>query len=435
MRRPHGAALAFLVLLTVSYGLPCQLLEAPRTARRSGLLDLGVRRVSLGPGAAPSAPSADLMAVGAGSREFACSLYRELVQGDGNLVFSPLSISTAMAMAYAGARGRTAEQLAEVLHFELPPERLHPAFGELSLRLKPSGPSGDDQPILRMVNGLWSLRGLRCQQSFTDTLALHYGAEPQELDFAGDPEGARRTINASVAEATGGRIAELIPASDEFAAAVLVITDAVYFRGYWRQAFLERHTCPAPFHRLHGDPVSVEMMHKTQDLEYARREGYQAVRLPYYGGPQSMVVVLPDAGSFEAVEGALTGERIADTLAGLVRTPVKLGLPKFRFARGADLAATLAAMGAPDAFDAGADFAGITGSPGLYIDRVEHKATIDVNEKATEATAGTAVVMLGIAGDDPVDFIADRPFLFLIVDEPTGALLFMGRVMDPTAAT
>lgn len=372
-------------------------------------------------------------AVAAGHRQFACSLYHELAQGDGNLVFSPFSVSSAMAMAYAGARGRTAEELAEVLHFDLPSERLHAALGRLRLRLEGRARPGERAPRLRIANGLWGQRGVGCLESFRRTLEAHYGAPLRELDLVGDPAGSRRAINRAIEEATEGRITGLVP-DGAIEGAPLVVTDAAYFRAYWHHQFRESLTHYQPFYRLNGDSVAVQMMHQTRAFPYVRGEGYQALSLPYYGREQAMVVVLPDTGSFAAVEAAVGSGHIGAMIEGLEDRNANVGLPKFRFSRGADLVPAFRALGAPHAFAGGADFSGVSGQLGLYIGAVRHMATIAVNERWTEAAAGTVVEWMREMGPGkPVDFVADRPFLFLIVDKPTGAILFMGRVMDPTA--
>ncbi|HOS95428.1 MAG TPA: serpin family protein [Armatimonadota bacterium] len=382
---------------------------------------------------APKVPDADLKALADGNREFACALYHELAGGEGNLVFSPMSISTAMAMAYAGARGRTAEQLADVLHFDLPSERLHPAFNSICLALQPPQGADDKTVKLTMLNALWAQKGGHYLDSFLDTLAANYDAGMHELDIAGDPAGACKAINRWIKEATGGRIAELAPAGGMNGVA-LAVTNAVYFRGYWNYQFDEKDTHDEPFHRLDGDRVTVKMMHQTHSFDYCEGDGYQAVSLPYYFERQSMVVVLPQAGQFEHVEAALDGDFVSGLQGHLRGTRVELGLPRLGFSGTAELAQVLARMGAPDAFSDGADFSGITGSPGLFISNVCHGAFLSVNEKWTEAAAATEVAWKSMEEpSQPVRLIADRPFMFLIVDRPSGAILFMGRVMDPTA--
>lgn len=382
---------------------------------------------------APMVPDADLKALADGNREFACSLYHEIAGGEGNLVFSPMSVSTAMAMAYAGARGRTAEQLADVLRFDLPPERLHPAFNSICIALQP--PQGADEKTVKltMLNALWAQKGGRYLDSFLDTLAANYDAGMHELDIAGDPAGACKAINHWISQATGGRIADLVPGGAMNGVA-LAVTNAVYFRGYWNYQFDEKDTHDEPFHRLSGDRVTVKMMHQTHSFDYGEGDGYQAVSLPYYFGRQSMLVVLPQAGQFDSVEAALDADFVAELQARLRGARVELGLPRLSFAGRAELASVLARMGAPDAFAGEADFSGITGRPGLWISEVRHGAFLSVNEKWTEATAATEVAWKSTEEpSQPVKFVADRPFLFLIVDKPTGAVLFMGRVMDPTA--
>jgi len=385
---------------------------------------------------APKIAEADAEALAEGNREFACALYRELATGEGNLVFSPHSVSVAMAMAYAGARGETAKQLADVLHFTLPQERLHPAFGALDWSLRRPGEEPDRRLVLNELNAVWTGRGWTFLEPFLDTLSVNYDTGMRELDFAGDAEGARRAINQWVKKATEGRIGELVTKGDFSDLTALVLTNAVYFRAHWAQEFEKRETKKQPFHRLTGGDVRCEMMHQSTYTGSFRGEGFDAVRLPYFGGRQSMVAVLPDEGSFAAVEAALDAEMVSDILGNPQKGSVEVGLPKFRFEGGADLARVLAEMGAPDAFDLGAaDFSGMTGKRDLFISHVRHKAFVSVNEKWTEAGAATAAQadLDAAALRRPARVILDRPFLFLIVDEDSGAVLFLGRVMDPTA--
>jgi len=384
---------------------------------------------------APAVPEADLKVLAEGNREFACALYHELPAGDGNLVFSPLSVSVTMAMVYAGARGQTAEQLADVLHFTLPQERLHPAFSQTDLALRRPGQEPDKRLVLNELNAVWAGKGWTFLERFLDTLSVNYDTGMRELDFARDAEGSRHAINQWVEKATEGRIDELVPKGDFSDLTALVLTNAVYFRAHWAQEFEKRETKKQPFHRLTGGDVRCQMMHQSTYTGSFRGEGFDAVRLPYFGGRQSMVAVLPDEGSFAAVEAALDAEMVSDILGNPQKGSVEVGLPKFRFEGGADLARLLAGLGAPDAFDLGtADFSGMTGKRELFISHVRHKAFISVNEKWTEAGAATAAqAEMSAAPSRPVRVILDRPFLFFIVDRDSGAVLFLGRVMDPTA--
>jgi len=391
-------------------------------------------RSALARDTAPVVSEADMAALAAGNRAFACELYQQLASADGNLVFSPLSISTALAMAYAGAEGDTATQLAQALHFTLPAERLHAAFNKLDLSLEPSGQDADKQLALNIVNALWTQQGWTYLDSFLDTLAVDYDAGMHEMDFENDREAARQAINQWVSDATQGRIPELIPNGALDDAVRMVLTNAIYFRAYWASQFSESATVDQPFHRLDGSSVTAKMMHQVHSFGYARADEYRAVSLPYFADKQSMVVVLPDEGAFPAVSDSVDGDWVAALLAGLEATQVDLGFPRFEFSGSADLAEILQALGATDAFSADlADFSGITGQRDLYIQQVRHKAFISVNEKWTEAAGATDVEFgeTSVPIAEPVT--VDRPFLFFIVDNGTGAVLFVGRVLDPTA--
>jgi len=305
----------------------------------------------------------------------------------------------------------------------------------MDLALRRPGQEPDQRLLLNELNAIWTGKGWTFLEPFLDTLSVNYDTGMRELDFAGDPEGCRKAINQWVRKATEGRIDELVAKGDFTDLTALVLTNAVYFRAHWAEEFEKRETRKQPFHRLSGGDVRCEMMHQSTHLASFRGEAFDAVRLPYFGRRQSMVAVLPDEGAFAAVEAALHAEALSDILEGLQEGSVEVGVPKFRFERGADLAGTLAALGAPDAFTDAADFSGMTGKPELFISHVRHKAFISVNEKWTEAGAVTAAQMDGAAARSggPVKVILDRPFLFFIVDEDSGAILFMGRVMDPTA--
>jgi len=405
---------------------------APRLTEAPGTLVRSKR--SHGP--APAAPEADLKALAQGNREFECALYHELAASDGNLVFSPLSISVAMAMAYAGARGETEKQLAEALHFALPQDRLHPALNRLDQSLKPASGSRGQGLELHVLNALWAQKGETYVARFLDTLATNYDTGVHEMDFEADAEGARKAINEWASSSTGSRIRDLIGPGVLGVNTRLVLTNAAYFRAEWVRKFAPDKTKDEPFHRLTGKPVSAKMMHQTGEFPYLRGDGYAAVGLPYHSEQQSMVAILPDSGSFAAAQDRLSGEEVAMILEGLATASVHVGLPRFEFDAGAELTAALKALGATDAFsDERADFSGMSKETELFVTAVPHKAFISVNEERTEAAAATAVAMEGKSAEppEPALFIADRPFVFLIVDRATGAILFMGRVMDPTA--
>lgn len=417
---------------------------------------------------AAGAPGTGVAGLVAGNSAFALDLYQRLRQEEGNLFFSPYSLSLALAMTYAGARGETERQMAEALHLSLPQEELHAAFRDLSAELagRGQGAAGRDGKGFRLniANALWGQEGYAFLPAFLAVAEEDYGSPLRQLDFGGDAEAARQTINAWADEETEGRIPNLIAPGLIDALTRLVLTNAIYFNAAWADPFEPSLTRQAAFHRLDGSEVDVPMMHQTGLVAYGEAENYQAVALPYDGRELSMIIVLPRPGEFEAFEAGWqalrsdtdqyslcpgtgletlrsvvspgappAGTSLEAIVEGLEFEQVALSLPRFDFDSGFSLREALSALGMPLAFSPGADFSGMTGSPELFISEVVHKAFVAVDEAGTEAAAATAVMMaLGAAPEQPVEMTVDRPFLFLIRDEATGAILFVGRVVDPS---
>ncbi|MEM4202240.1 MAG: serpin family protein [Candidatus Hadarchaeum sp.] len=364
-----------------------------------------------------------------GNSSFALDLYRVVRGSEGNLFFSPYSISLALAMTYAGARGFTAQEMAEVLHFTLPQERLHPAFNALDLALMAQN---SENFRLNIANSIWGQIGFEFRQEFLDVLALNYGAGLRGLNFRENPESARVRINDWVSEQTKEKIKDLIPPGAIDALTRLVLTNAIYFNAVWEHQFSENLTADGVFTLLDGSQVTVPMMSwpKGERIRYTEGEGYRAVELPYRDTTAAMLVILPE--SFEEFEGTLTAGRLREIVASLESQNVIVKMPKFRFEFPLDLTETLAGMGMATAFSDQADFTGMA-EDRLKISKVLHKAFISVDEKGTEAAAATAVIMeLTAVLPPPIAVSIDRPFIFLIHDTSTGAVLFMGRVLDPS---
>ncbi|MBL7065094.1 MAG: serpin family protein [Anaerolineae bacterium] len=387
----------------------------------------------------PDVNAPDLADLVNGNSAFAFDLYQVLREDEenDNLFYSPYSISLALAMTYAGARSDTEQQMAETLHFILPQDRLHPAFNGLDIELarRGEGAEGKDGEGFRLniVNALWGQDEYGFLSEYLNVLAENYGAGLRLLDFRNAPEKSRVTINDWVSDQTEDRIEDLIPQGVIDELTRLVLTNAIYFNAAWAEPFEPDQTDDGTFHLLDGGQVTVPMMEQMESFGYAEGEGYQAVELPYDGWELSMVVLLPDTGEFEAFEGSLDAERVDGIVKDLVHGQVALTMPKFEFESGFSLVETLAAMGMPDAFTGAADFSGITGDRDLFIGEVIHKAFVSVDEAGTEAAAATAVVMPASAPpEEPVEVTVDRPFIFLIRDIETGAILFVGRVLDPS---
>jgi serpin B len=387
---------------------------------------------------APKVNEADLADLANGNSAFAFDLYQALREENGNLFYSPYSISLALAMTYAGARGETERQMADTLHFILSQDRLHPAFNALDLELarRGEGAKGKDSEGFRLniVNALWGQEGYEFLAEFLDVLAENYGAGLRLLDFAKAPEESRVTINDWVSDQTEGRIKDLIPKGLIDTLTRLVLTNAIYFNAAWSKPFEERLTDDGPFHLLDGSEVTVPMMRQMASFGYAESEGYQAVELPYDGHEFSMVILLPEAGRFEAFEGSMAAWRVDAILKGLTYGEVALTMPRFEIESDFSLAQVLIAMGMPDAFSRAADFSGMDGTLKLFIRDVVHKAFVSVDEAGTEAAAATAVIIAEKAAPaPPVEVTVDRPFVFLIRDIETGTILFVGRVVNPSA--
>jgi len=373
-----------------------------------------------------------------GNSAFAFELYQALREQEGNLFYSPHSISVALAMTYAGARNETAQQMADTLNFILEQERLHPAFNWLDIELanRGEGAQGKDSKGFRLniVNAIWGQKDYNFLPTFLDVLAENYGAGLRILDFMYETEKSRLTINDWVSDQTEGRIEDLIPQGAIDALTRLVLTNAIYFNAAWEYPFDEDMTADGPFYLLDDGQVIVPMMKQTESFGYTDGEGYQAVELQYDGNELSMVILLPEAGQFQAFEEELQAQQVCDIISGLQSTGVALTMPKFEFDSEFSLKNTLAGMGMPIAFSSAADFSGMTGNSELFISDVVHKTFVAVDEAGTEAAAATAVIMPGSAAPEPtVEVTIDRPFIFLIRDIETGAILFVGRVMNPGA--
>ena len=386
----------------------------------------------------PDVNEADLAALVDGNNAFAFDLYQALREEDDNLFYSPYSISLALAMTYAGARSETAQQMADTLYFSLPQPRLHPAFNSLDIELaqRGEGAQGKDGEGFRLniVNAIWGQKDYKFLAEFLDVLAEDYGAGLRILDFVSAPEESRITINNWVGDQTEGRIEDLIPQGLINALTRLVLTNAIYFNAAWQYPFEEDVTDDGTFYLLKGNEITVPMMRQTESFGYAEGDGYQAIELPYDGRELSMVILLPARGQFESFEASLDAQQVDAILGSLEQREINLTMPGFEFESDFGLKETLTALGMPVAFSGGADFSGMTDNRDLFIADVIHKAFVSVDEAGTEAAAATAVVMeLTALPDMPIDVNVDHPFIFLIRDIETGAMLFVGRVVNPGA--
>ena len=392
----------------------------------------------------PNVPQSDQDELSAGNRAFSADLYQKLRSQNGNLFFSPYSISLALAMTYGGAQGETASQMATAMHFTLPSDKLHPAFNALDQYLETLGQTGSNQQPtqttlsgqnfqLNIANSIWGQKGFDFLPAYLDLLSQNYGAGLRLVDFNTAPEPARQTINNWVSQQTKDKINDLFPQGTIDTNTRLVLANAIYFKASWFSPFEETSTQNGVFHLQDGTQVNVPMMASGHTASYYEKgDGFQAVGLPYMGQSTMMVVVLPDQGQFNTFETSLDAAKLDQILKGLNGAEVDLTMPKFKIESSFNLSDTLAAMGMPDAFDATkADFSGMDGKHDLSISQVVHKAYVTVDEKGTEAAAATGVAMTSSAVFNPPVVKVDRPFLFFIYDQKSGTILFVGREMNP----
>lgn len=385
------------------------------------------------PAAAPALPIP--AAFVEANNAFAQRLYGKLGATAGNLFFSPASVSTALAMTYAGARGPTAEQMKKTLELQLPPAELHAAFGALTARLNTSGGSG---PEIRMANALWGQQGLPIEKDFLD-VTTQYGASMELVDFKKAPEPARARVNQWVSDKTNAKIQDILPPQSITPLTRLVLANAIYFKGKWASQFDKAATKAEPFTLKPGSTANAQMMHRKLQAGYGETADAQVLELDYTAASPdrriAMLVILPRAADGLAkVEQGLASGGLAGYVGALGRQQqVEVTLPRFKMTSEHNLGATLKEMGMPDAFDMGkANFSGITRVEPLFITRVQHKAFVEVNEEGTEAAAATGVVIATKSLPPPPRvFRADHPFVFVIRDAGNGAVLFMGRVANP----
>ncbi|MCP4347156.1 MAG: serpin family protein [Desulfobacterales bacterium] len=367
-----------------------------------------------------------------GNNAFAINIYNKLKHKEGNLFFSPYSISTALAMTYAGARNNTAKQMAQTLRFTLVPDQLHPAFASIQKQLNAVKKKGNIQ--LSIANALWPHKDYPFLQDFLALTKKYYGVSIISLDY-NDTEASRKTINTWVEKKTENKITELLQKGILNELTRLVLVNAIYFKGNWMQQFNKRMTADAPFRLSPGKSVQVPMMNQNKEFPYKETENLQILELPYIGNELSMIVLLPkEINGLPELENNLTADNVDKWTNGLINRELRVFLPKFKMTSQFKLKDTLKSMGMTDAFDMNkADFSGMDGKKHwLYIGAVIHKAFIDVNEEGSEAAAATAVVMKvrsAVRSEPPV-FRADHPFVFLIRDNISKSILFFGRVKE-----
>lgn len=374
-------------------------------------------------------------AVVTANNQFACELYSKYKSEKGNIFFSPYSISTALAMTHEGARGKTAEEMQAVFHFPEDSSIRRPAFAEIINEINKQ----DKEYKLYTANALWPAIGFKLLEEYQNTIDKYYGGKATCLDYVVEPEKSRGVINNWIADKTENKIKDLIPINTLSANTVLVLTNAIYFKGNWFQQFDKKNTKKEKFKINPGNIVEVPLMKLTgKDFNYTEAYGIQVLELPYKGEELSMLLLLPDKRypinmDIGTLEKSLTAEKFSEYRKSLRETRVDVYIPKFKLETKYFLNKTFAEMGMPTAFSAGADFSGMNGRGGIWITSLIHQAFVKVNEEGTEAAAATAVVMgKGFSiPPKPQIFRADHPFIFIIQERKTGNILFMGRVTDP----
>ena len=392
----------------------------------------------------PFTASPKVKSVVDGNTAFALDLYQKLKDRPGNLFFSPYSVSTALAMTYAGARGQTESEMAKVLHFNLAQTNLPVAFGALNARMNRIQHWG--RITLMTANSLWCQQDYRFTDAFLNLVHQNYRAEVRQVDFKHSAPAASDEINKWVEEKTKGKIKDMVRPGQFTDPTRLVLCNAIYFKGKWLNQFKVSDTKPAPFHVTTNETVTVPMMFQESEFKMVKSDDYtvELLELPYLGNNLSMIILLPVSiqgqyhvkpGNLSDLEPILTTDNLHAWLAKLDQTnpnKTSVGLPRFTTIQSFDLTKELKSLGIPSAFDGTANFSGMDGTTNLYISKVIHKTFVEVNETSTEAAATTLVEaqLKGISMSDR--FIANHPFIFLIRENGSGSILFLGRIIDPT---
>ncbi|MFZ3069573.1 MAG: serpin family protein [Anaerolineaceae bacterium] len=381
----------------------------------------------------PQATDEALVALAESNNAFALDLYQQLSTQEGNLFYSPYSIYQALLMTYAGAEGNTASQMESALHLPYTDNQIHEVMNALNLRLEANTLKSNKPGFtFNVSNALWGQQGYEFLPAFLNALSANYAAGLKTVDF-NNPETARQLINLWVAAQTNDKIKDLIPQGVLNEMTRLVLTNAVYFKAAWLTQFDPASTAEGAFTLSDGSTTQVPMMHLTHALNASAEGNLKVVELPYEGGTYSMVVMMPEDGKLAEFEQSLTQEKLNGILSGLGYASVILTMPRFKVESSFSLADQMEQLGMTDAFNPDlADFSGMNGKKELYVSSLIHKAFANVNEEGTEAAAATAVVVgVTSAPAEQYTITLDKPFLFLIRDNATNTILFIGRVAHP----
>jgi serpin B len=357
-------------------------------------------------------------------------------QKPGNLVLSPDSVAAALAMTGTGGVGSTAAEIAHTLHLKGP--IAFAAVGDLQ-RAIASGQAAaaaghSEPPTLDIANGLFLQQGLPFAPAFLSGAQRRFGATPETVDFSANPTGALEAINGWVSERTNGLIPRILDSLPEGMA--LALANAIYLDAAWQHPFRKGKTRHGEFHKAAGE-VTVDFMHQTESLRYGAGAGYRAVALPYRASTLSLLVMMPVGQELGVLQHDLDGRGLARIARNLLPRPVALSLPRFHLNIDAELTGALKKLGMPTAFSESANFSRITTAADLKIAFVKHAADFTVDEAGTVAAAATVVGVTAKSAPRPshkaIIFNANRPFLFFLRDDRTGAVLFAGRLTDPAS--
>jgi len=377
------------------------------------------------------ATSAGIISVINANNRFALNLYSELKKEDGNLFFSPYSISTALAMVYEGAKGKTADEIQAVFRFPIESNVRKPSFAVIYNELNKI----DSKYKLSVANALWAQNDYKFLDNYFATIEKYYGGKATNVDFKNSTENTRQIINNWVESKTNNKIKDLFPKGSLDSSNKLVLTNAIYFKGIWNKQFKKSQTEDEDFRVNSSSTVKVPMMKQTgEDAEFLYTEDniLQVLEMSYKGDKLSMMILLPKNDNIFSFENSLTLEKINEWKTKLTEQRVDVFIPKFTFDTKYFMSDTLKKMGMPTAFTNSADFSGMDGTKNLSIQTVVHQAFVDVNEEGTEAAAATGIGMAGSAMPQPVPVLrADHPFVFIIQDKDSENILFLGRVANP----
>lgn len=367
------------------------------------------------------------------NNHFALEIYRRVRHVEGNIFYSPYSISSALAMTYAGARESTRSQMQTAMGFTADDELIHEGFKNLAEIMSEAAENGSVR--LAIANSLWPQEGYRLRRAYLNLVKKHYQTRITRVDYT-EADAAREKINTWVEEATENRIQDLIGAGVLDSLTRLVLVNAIYFKGDWEHQFDEGLTDEQPFRPSPDTEIPVQMMHNRSSFAYNEMDDLQILELPYRGKHLSMLILLPrETEGINILEEAFSTENLERWTSSLEKMEVNVSLPKLELSFPFRLDEILQEMGMVDAFTGNADFSGIEESRELYLNAVLHKAFVEVNEKGTEAAAATAVIMQTKSiSFMSVDFTADHPFIFLIRENRSGSILFLGRVNNPATS-